>query len=235
MAGQGSVPTVGSILLALLLCGLLGVLGQGVRAIVGLKNAGSLNSTTPTEQAEFSLAYLVLSLMVGFIAGILAGIALDLENIITVDPSNWKLLLGIAGSGYVGADFIENTMSVVIPGTRRAETRAPPSPVSVSPRPAIVPPAPQPQDGAAALTAAMRVVCPEANAALWVPALISAFEKFNFSNNRRRAAAMGQFLAEAGPALNEIVEDLYYTPDRACQVWPALFSSPAAAEPYCAD
>lgn len=93
MTGQGGVPTVGSILLALLLCGLLGVLGQGVRAIVGLKNAGSLNSTTPTEQAEFSLAYLVLSLMIGFIAGILAGLALNLETIITVDPGNWKLML----------------------------------------------------------------------------------------------------------------------------------------------
>ena len=112
-----------------LLCGLLGVLGQGVRAIVGLKNAGSLNSTTPAEQAEFSLAYLVLSLMIGFIAGILAGIALNLENIITVDPGNWKLMLGIAGSGYVGADFIENTMSVVIPGTRRATRSPPPVPV----------------------------------------------------------------------------------------------------------
>src|SRR5271163_1773216 len=233
MTGQGGVPTVGSILLALLLCGLLGVLGQGVRAIVGLKNAGSLNSTTPTEQAEFSLAYLVLSLMIGFIAGILAGIALNLENIITVDPSNWKLLLGIAGSGYIGADFIENTMSVVIPGTRRAATKAPPPPVPIPPPPAIVPPAPEPHDGAAALTAAMRTVCPEANAAVWVPALISAFERFNFSNNRRRAAAMGQFLAEAGPALNEIVEDLYYTPDRACQVWPALLATPAAAAPYC--
>jgi len=207
MAGQGSVPTVGSILLALLLCGLLGVLGQGVRAIVGLKNAGSLNSTTPTEQAEFSLAYLVLSLMIGFIAGILAGLALNLENIITVDPGNWKLLLGIAGSGYVGADFIENTMSVVIPGARRAAPKAPPPPVPIPPPPAIVPSAPEPHDGAAALTAAMRTVCPEADASLWVPALISGFEKFGFSNNRRRAAAMGQFLAEAGPALNEIVED----------------------------
>ena len=127
MAGQGGVPTVGTILLALLLCGLLGVLGQGVRAIVGLKNAGSLNSTTPSEQAEFSLAYLVLSLMIGFIAGILAGIALNLQNIITVDPGNWKLLLGIAGSGYVGADFIENTMSVVIPGTRTRRDKAPPA------------------------------------------------------------------------------------------------------------
>ena len=81
----------------------------------------------------------------------------------------------------------------------------------------------------------MRTVCPEANAALWVPALISAFEKFDFSNNRRRAGAMGQFLVEAGPALNEIVEDLYYSPERACQVWPALFPTPAAAEPYCGD
>jgi predicted chitinase len=235
MAGQGGAPTVGTILLALLLCGLLGVLGQGVRAIVGLKNAGSLNSTTPSEQAEFSLAYLVLSLMIGFIAGILAGIALNLENIITVDPSNWKLMLGIAGSGYVGADFIENTMSVVIPGTRTAGTKAPPPPVPVRRRPAIVSPAPQPDDGATALAAAMRIVCPEANAPLWVPPLVSAFEKFDFSNDRRRAAAMGQFLVEAGPALNEIVEDLYYTPDRACQVWPALFPTPAAAEPYCAD
>ncbi len=235
MTGQGGVPTVGSILLALLLCGLLGVLGQGVRAIVGLKNAGSLNSTTPTEQAEFSLAYLVLSLMIGFIAGILAGIALDLESIITVDPSNWKLLLGIAGSGYVGADFIENTMSVVIPGSRTGATKAPPPPAPVPPRPAIVPPAPQPHDGATALSAAMRAVCPEANAAMWVPALISAFEKFDFSNDRRRAAAMGQFLVEAGPELNGIVEDLNYTPDRACQVWPALFPTPAAAEPYCDD
>jgi predicted chitinase len=236
MTGQGGVPTVGSILLALLLCGLLGTLGQGVRAIVGLKNAGSLNSTTPTKQAEFSLAYLVLSLMIGFIAGILAGIALNLENIITVDPSNWKLLLGIAGSGYIGADFIENTMSVVIPGKTRDEPPKPEPPVVVRPpEPVVMPPPVVAVAGAAALTAAMRIVCPEANAALWVPALVSGFEKFDFSNNRRRAAAMGQFLAEAGPALGAIVEDLYYTPDRACQVWPALFPTPTAAEPYCSD
>jgi predicted chitinase len=234
MATQGSVPTVGTVLLALLLCGLLGVLGQGVRAIVGLKNAGALNSTTPSEQAEFNLAYLALSLMIGFIAGVIAGIALNLENIITVDPSNWKLMLGIAGSGYVGADFIENTMSVVIPGTRRGSAKAPP-PVQVRRRPAITSPVPQSGEGAAALAAAMRSVCPEADAPLWVPALISAFERFDFSNDRRRAAAIGQFLVEAGPGLREIVEDLDYNPDRACEVWPALFPTPAAAEPYCAN
>ena len=244
MAGQGGVPTVGTILLALLLCGLLGTLGQGVRAIVGLKNAGSLNSTTPTQQAEFSLAYLVLSLMIGFIAGVLAGVALNLETIVTVDPGNWKLMLGIAGSGYIGADFIENTMSVVIPASKRTAWHAPPPAGDKRPEPAVVVRPPEPVvmpppvialGGAAALTSAMSAVCPEANAAVWVPALVSAFEKFDLSNNRRRAAAMGQFLAEAGPALNETVEDLHYSPERACQVWPALFSSAAAAEPYCSD
>jgi predicted chitinase len=236
MAGQGGVPTVGSILLALLLCGLLGLLGQGVRAIVGLKNAGSLNSTTSTEQAEFSLAYLVLSLMIGFIAGILAGLALNLQTIITVDPGNWKLLLGIAGSGYIGADFIENAMSIVVPGKRHDEPKRPEPPVVVRPpEPVVIPPPVVAIAGAASLTAAMRIVCPEANASTWVPALVSAFEKFGFSNDRRRAAAMGQFLVEAGPALNGIVEDLDYSAERASQVWPALFATPEAAEPYVGD
>jgi predicted chitinase len=78
----------------------------------------------------------------------------------------------------------------------------------------------------------MRFVCPEADAAVWVPALVSAFSKFDFSNDRRRAAAMGQFLVEAGPALNATVEDLDYSAERASQVWPALFPSPEAAAPY---
>jgi predicted chitinase len=42
-------------------------------------------------------------------------------------------------------------------------------------------------------------------------------------------------VVEAGPALNETVEDLDYSAARACEVWPALFPDPAAAEPYCAD
>jgi predicted chitinase len=242
MTGPGA-PTVADVILALLLCGILGVLGQGVRAIVGLKNAGSLNSTTPGEQAVFSLAYLALSLMIGFIAGVLAGIALNLETIITVDPGNWKLLVGIAGSGYIGADFIENAMSVVIPGTRPTQAKkAPPpavGPTTAAPLPSRVwrkarPPSPQ-TEGAKALTAAMRTVCPEVNAAVWAPGLVSAFDHFDFSNERRKAAAMGQFLVEAGPALNAIVEDLYYSPDRACEVWPALFPSPRDAAPYCGD
>ncbi len=81
----------------------------------------------------------------------------------------------------------------------------------------------------------MRIVCPEADASAWVPALTAAFEKFGFSNDRRRAAAMGQFLVEAGPALNRLVEDLDYSPARASEVWPALFPTPQAAQPYTSD
>jgi len=44
----------------------------------------------------------------------------------------------------------------------------------------------------------MRTVCPEVNAAVWAPVLASAFDNFDFSNDRRKAAAVGQFLVEAG-------------------------------------
>lgn len=107
--------TASSVLAALLLFGLLGLLGQGIRAIVGLNNAGAFKSNTPSEQSVFSAAYLLFSLMLGFIAGMLGGIALKYQNITQIDANNWKDLLGIVASGYIGADFIENTMRVVIP------------------------------------------------------------------------------------------------------------------------
>src|ERR1700676_952734 len=96
----------GSILSALiLLCGLMGVLGQGARAAVGLKSESRLPSPQADQQTEFSAAYFVLSLMIGFIAGILAGLAIGIQNILNIDPGDIKVLLGIAASGYAGADL----------------------------------------------------------------------------------------------------------------------------------
>jgi hypothetical protein len=57
-AGANSVD-VGGALAALLLFGLLGLIGQGIRAVVGLKNAGALNANTPANQSVFSAAYLL--------------------------------------------------------------------------------------------------------------------------------------------------------------------------------
>jgi hypothetical protein len=92
---------------AILTCGILGAIGQGIRAVVGLKNAGSLNSTTPTAQSGFNSSYFLVSMMIGFIAGILAGIGLGLKSFTSIDLDNIKPLLGVIGSGYLGADFMK--------------------------------------------------------------------------------------------------------------------------------
>jgi predicted chitinase len=234
MQGGGS-SDVGSVLAAFLLFGLLGLIGQGIRAVVGLKNAGALSSTTPTEQSVFSAAYLFVSLMIGFIAGVLAGIALKLQNLTTIGPNEWKDLLGIMGSGYVGADFVENTMNLVILGQPKPAPAAVPAavPSAAAPQlPAPVSPPPLPDDGSAALTAAMRIACPQVKTAVWTSALIPAFAKHDLMSNRRRAAAIGQFLVEAGPGFNEIVENLNYSAERASQVFHTIFPTPADAAPY---
>jgi hypothetical protein len=75
------------VLLALLLSGLMGLLGQGIRAAVGLKSAATLSASTPTQQSQFNTAYFGLSLMIGFIAGVLAGVGL-LDQVMNVTASN---------------------------------------------------------------------------------------------------------------------------------------------------
>ena len=239
----------GNILVTLLLCGLMGLLGQGVRAAVGLKNSMGFAQGAATQQATFSAAYFGLSLMLGFIAGVLAGLAIGLGNI-----TDMKVLLGIAASGYAGADFIENTFSIVIPNTNANATSATPSNASVADQdgalqtlsahtvalntsvkaltslvsaPLSIAPTPAPFD------AALRSVAPSLNAQVWVPALSLGFGQFAISTSRRIAAAVGQFLVEAGGSFNEIVENLTYThASRLRQIFPREFPTEAAAAPY---
>jgi hypothetical protein len=103
-----------NILATLVVCGLMGLVGQGVRAVLGLKNAAVLQAVGPSTQSSFDAAYLFVSLMIGFIAGILAGISIGAlgGNIEASDP---RFLLGIAAAGYMGTDFIENAFSKIIP------------------------------------------------------------------------------------------------------------------------
>ena len=104
--------TNSDILVTLLLCGLMGLIGQGVRAVVGLKNASAPANAPPGQATVFSASYLFVSLMIGFIAGILAGLAIFDQIAKGVDI---KILLGIAAAGYAGVDFIENTFSKLVP------------------------------------------------------------------------------------------------------------------------
>jgi hypothetical protein len=107
-----------SMLTALLLGGLMGLLGQGIRAIVGLKSMVDLaNATAVAQDDVFRAARLLVSLMIGFIAGVAATLALGPDKLsgqtVPID-----LLLGIAAAGYAGTDFIEGFMSQYLPGGR---------------------------------------------------------------------------------------------------------------------
>jgi predicted chitinase len=222
--------TSASALVTLLLCGLLGSLGQGVRAVFALKNTVLASNGTPNQQSIFNAAYFFVTMMIGFIAGIIAGIGIGLNGLATLDPANLKVLLGIVASGYAGTDFIENALSNVLPGLAGQQ----PAQAATQPARAALPaPAPPPPRAFPALGAALKTVAPHVDANVWVPALTAAFSKYDINSNRRAAAAIGQFLVEAGAAFQELAENLNYThADRIYSVFHGQFPDVASAEPY---
>jgi predicted chitinase len=226
----------------------MGLLGQGIRATIGLKNAAALQSSRPDQQSEFNAAYLFVSLMIGFIAGILAGFAIGLDQIGKVNPLNVQALLGIAAAGYAGADFIENSFSKIIPKAggppapapapaaeptarptvETASTFRPPVPPAVPIAPSAPVPVPTPS-----LVPAFKIVAAAVNTDVWAAVLTAAFAKFQLTTNRRMAAAIGQFLVEAGGGFQELVENLDYThASRIAAVFPTEFPTEADAANY---
>jgi hypothetical protein len=98
----------GQLLAALILGGLLGMAGQGVRAVAGLKKmSDAAQSQSVAARDLFSASWFFVSLAIGFIAGIIATLTLGISKLATADSGNTQLLLGIASAGYAGTDFIE--------------------------------------------------------------------------------------------------------------------------------
>lgn len=90
------------ILMGLLLGGTLGMIGQGIRVVAGLKkmlDAGTMD--------EFKPSVLIVSLLIGFIAGALAYVGVDRIGPVEFDR---VLMLAILAAGYAGTDFIEAFM-----------------------------------------------------------------------------------------------------------------------------
>lgn len=83
-----------------------------------------------------------------------------------------------------------------------------------------------------ALSAALKVAASKVDVSVWTPALMAAFAKFDLNSPRRVAAAVGQFLVEAGSALQELSENLNYSAARLVQVFPHTFPTEADAAPY---
>jgi predicted chitinase len=241
-----------NVLAILLLCGLMGLVGQGARAAVGLKTMTSSATTAPSQQSEFNAAYLLISLMIGFIAGVLAGLALGLGSLAKIDPSDIKTLLGIAAAGYAGTDFIENSLSIFIrPAASGGSGAALNANVqvtndhlarltnafssfqaSVAPHLGAAIATTTAMPAAPGLTAAFKSCAHLVNTDLWTPALSAAFSKYDLQTNRRMAAAIGQFLIEAGSGFQEVVENLSYSQARIFQIFPKEFPTLASAAPY---
>lgn len=96
------------ILAAVVLAGLMGMLGQAVRAVAGLKKLNDYADETKQATADlFATSRFVTSLLIGFTAGIAAALMMGLQTIIDVKPDNIQVLLGIAAAGYAGTDFLE--------------------------------------------------------------------------------------------------------------------------------
>lgn len=93
------------LILVILIGGILGMVGQGIRVIVGLKKLYDESLQKGVAFSEnFNGSSLLFSLLIGFIAGVLGMIGL--ENFETMKIAK-EHILTLIGIGYAGADFIE--------------------------------------------------------------------------------------------------------------------------------
>ncbi|WP_419700290.1 hypothetical protein [Mucilaginibacter sp. NFX135] len=91
--------------------GLLGVLGQGIRILAGLKklsNSNVANTVTGEPTNEFSASRLLISIFIGFVAG---AIALLIKSNLKPVETDAALVTTIIAAGYSGADFIESVFN----------------------------------------------------------------------------------------------------------------------------
>lgn len=105
------------LLFALTTGGLLGMVGQGVRVIAGMKKLSDEAATKDqTVSDAFSPSRFFISLAIGFIAGVIAALSMNLASLTKFNTGNIQMLLGIAAAGYTGADFVEAFTSRITGG-----------------------------------------------------------------------------------------------------------------------
>ncbi len=117
--------------LALVLGGILGMVGQGIRVIAGLKK---VNDQALARGESFNSLFqgttLGISLLIGFVAGALAILAFAGKE--ALQHPTREVIIAIIGAGYAGTDFIEGFIKKHLP----AGHRAPPAGGADGPQPA---------------------------------------------------------------------------------------------------
>jgi len=105
-------------ILTLVLGGILGMIGQGIRVVAGLKKVNDQASKEGRSFGEmFQGSALGISLLIGFIAGALAMIGIS-ESLEAAKPSK-EIIVTLLGAGYAGTDFIEGFIKKYMPASRR--------------------------------------------------------------------------------------------------------------------
>lgn len=98
-----------NVLGVLMMCGVMGLIGQGARVAVGMTTLAVYKLDAPASNEDvFNLARLVFSLIIGFLAGFIAG--LTQWNAVGIDHiavSDFSAMMKYAIAGYIGADVIE--------------------------------------------------------------------------------------------------------------------------------
>lgn len=104
--------------LTLILGGFLGMIGQGIRVVAGLKKVNDQASAEgKTFGSLFQSSTLGLSLLIGFIAGALA--IISVTGSMEVTKPTKDLIVIIIGAGYAGTDFIEGFIKKSLPAAQR--------------------------------------------------------------------------------------------------------------------
>lgn len=97
----------------------VGGVGQGARAAVGIQKAR--DEATPEELEDgtwWDPSRLLLSFLVGAVAGVLL-VVVRAGQVIDGDVSQ-QLLFTLVGVGYAGTDFVEGVLKSRMPGRKKA-------------------------------------------------------------------------------------------------------------------
>ncbi len=110
----------------ILLGGLLGLLGQGIRMAIGLKKLSDVNARRENKE-ELNTGRLMVSLFIGFVAG---SIYVLLDGTDSTSAEHYvgnQFIFTVIAAGYAGGDFIEGlfgTYMTKMPGTNNSNSNA---------------------------------------------------------------------------------------------------------------
>jgi len=101
-------------LIQILLGGLMGIIGQGMRTIVGLKKTyDEAREAKVAFRDNFQTSVFVTSIFTGFVVG--AGATFAISDDLGKLEMTKDTLLGLAAAGYGGVDFVEGFVKKYIP------------------------------------------------------------------------------------------------------------------------